>query len=116
MKLVVLRRKQAEAFYEVHKERPFYNDLVNFMISGPIVACVLEKDNAVEDYRKLMGATDPSKAEPGTIRKLYASDVQRNAVHGSDSNVNASKEITFFFSRSEIFSKEGFMVENYCTC
>jgi len=90
--------------------------LVNFMISGPIVAIVLEKDNAVEEYRKLMGATDPTKAEGGTIRKLFATDVQKNAVHGSDSDVNARKEITFFFSRSEIFNKEGFMVENYCTC
>jgi len=116
LKLVVLRRKQAETFYEVHKGKPFFDALVNFMISGPIVAIVLEKENAVEDYRKLMGATDPKNAEEGTIRKLYATDMQRNAVHGSDSNANARKEITFFFSRSEIFSKEGFMSENYCNC
>ncbi len=116
LKLVVLRRRQAESFYEVHKNRAFYNDLVEFMISGPIVAAVLEKENAVEDYRKLMGNTDPAKAEEGTIRKLYATDIQRNAVHGSDSDINARREITFFFSRTEIFKSDGYMVENYCNC
>jgi len=112
LKLMVLSRKQAETFYEVHKERPFYDDLVNFMISGPIVAMVLEKDNAVVDYRKLMGNTDPAKAEKGTIRQLFALDIQRNAVHGSDSEENAVHEISFFFSKSEIFTKEGAIVDD----
>jgi nucleoside-diphosphate kinase len=105
MKLIRLTLRQAEEFYAVHKERIFYRDLVNFMISGPIVVAILEKDNAVEDYRKLIGATDPSKAEEGTIRKLYAQSVQENAVHGSDSDENAIIECDFFFSRSERFYK-----------
>lgn len=103
MKMLQLTRNEAETFYEVHKERPFYKDLVEFMISGPIVVGVLEKENAVEDYRTLIGATDPSKAEEGTIRKLYAESLQANAVHGSDSDENASIEASFFFSTSDRF-------------
>jgi nucleoside-diphosphate kinase len=106
MKLIRLTLSQAEDFYAVHKEKKFYRDLVNFMISGPIVVAILEKDNAVEDYRKLIGATDPSKADEGTIRKLFARSVQENAVHGSDSDENAIIEGDFFFSRSERFYKE----------
>jgi nucleoside-diphosphate kinase len=87
----------------VHRERPFYDDLVAFMVSGPIVVAVLEKENAVEDYRKLIGATDPAKAEEGTIRKRFAESVQANAVHGSDSDENARVEASFFFSTSERF-------------
>ncbi len=103
LKMLQLTRNDAEKFYEIHKERPFYHDLVDFMSSGPIVAAVLEKENAVEDYRKLIGATDPSKAEDGTIRKLFANSVQKNAVHGSDSDENANIEADFFFSRRERF-------------
>ncbi len=103
LKMLQLTRKEAETFYEVHKERPFYNDLVEFMISGPIVVGVLKKENAVEDYRLLIGATDPAKAEEGTIRKLYAESLQANAVHGSDSDENAAVEASFFFSTSDRF-------------
>ncbi len=103
LKLLQLTRREAERFYEVHAERPFYNDLVEFMISGPIVVSVLEKENAVEDYRKLIGSTDPEKAEEGTIRKMYAESMQANAVHGSDSDENAEIEATFFFASSERF-------------
>ena len=103
MKMIQLTENEAKTFYLVHKERPFYSDLVEFMVSGPIVVAILEKDNAVEDYRKLIGATDPAKAEEGTIRKLYAESVQANAVHGSDSDENAQIEASFFFSTSERF-------------
>ena len=103
MKITQLTPKQAGKFYEVHKERPFYHDLVTFMSSGPLVAAILEKDNAVEDFRTLIGATDPVKAAPGTIRKLYAKNVQENAVHGSDSDDNAAIEGNFFFSGLEQF-------------
>lgn len=105
MRLTRLTLKQAQEFYSVHKERPFYKDLVEFMSSGPIVVAILEKDNAVEDYRKIIGATDPSKAEEGTIRKLFAESMQKNAVHGSDSDENATIECDFFFSRGERFYK-----------
>jgi nucleoside-diphosphate kinase len=101
MKMTRLSVQQAGMFYEVHKERPFYKDLVEFMSSGPIVAAILEKDNAVEDFRTLIGATDPAKAAPGTIRKLFAKNVQENAVHGSDSDENAAIEGNFFFSALE---------------
>jgi len=101
MKYIWLTPAQAGSFYEIHKERPFYNDLVAFMSSGPIVAAVLEKSNAVEDFRKLIGATDPQKAEPGTIRNLYAKSIDANAVHGSDSDENAQIEAGFFFSNFE---------------
>ena len=103
MKITHLTPLQAGKFYEIHKERPFYNDLVAFMSSGPIVAAILEKDNAVEDFRNLIGATDPAKAAPGTIRQLYAKNIQENAVHGSDSNENAGIEGSFFFSGLEQF-------------
>ncbi|HCE58228.1 MAG TPA: nucleoside-diphosphate kinase [Prolixibacteraceae bacterium] len=103
MKITKLSAEQAGAFYEVHKERPFYADLVQFMSSGPIVAAVLEKENAVEDYRKLIGATNPANAAEGTIRKLFAINLQENAVHGSDSDENAIIESDFFFSKTERF-------------
>ena len=101
MKWTRLTAAQAGAFYEVHKARPFYGELVEFMSSGPIVAAILEKENAVEDFRKLIGATDPAKADEGTIRKNFASSVGENAVHGSDSDENAIIEGNFFFSRLE---------------
>ncbi len=101
MKLTRLTAGQAGAFYSVHKGRPFYESLVAFMSSGPVVAAILEKDNAVEDYRKLIGATDPARAEDGTIRKYFAISVQENAVHGSDSDENARIEGDFFFSGIE---------------
>ena len=103
MKYVVLTTEKAGQFYEVHKERPFYGELVGFMSSGPIVAAILEKDNAVEDFRKLIGATDPSKAEAGTIRQLFAESIGANAIHGSDSAENAQIEGDFFFSAFEKF-------------
>jgi nucleoside-diphosphate kinase len=103
MKLSKLSLEKAGEFYAVHKERPFYGELVEFMSSGPIVAAILEKDNAVEDFRKLIGATDPSKAEPGTIRAQYARNVGENAVHGSDSDENAEIESNFHFSQTERF-------------
>ncbi len=103
MKMLQLSRSEAEMFYEVHKERPFYQSLVEFMTSGPIVAAVVRKENAVEDYRKLIGATDPSKAEEGTIRKLYAESIEANAVHGSDSDENAAIEAGFFFGTKDRF-------------
>lgn len=103
MKWTKLTKEQAGAFYEVHKERPFYGVLVDFMSSGPIVAAILEKDNAVSDFRTLIGATDPSKAEEGTIRKKYATSMGENAVHGSDSDENAKIEGDFFFSNLERF-------------
>lgn len=103
MKLTKLSKEQAQQFYGVHKERPFYNDLCEYMSSGPIVAAILEKENAVEAFRKLIGATDPTKAEEGTIRKMYAESIQYNAVHGSDSDENAMIEGTFFFSSRERF-------------
>lgn len=103
IKLIRLNEIQARKFYAVHKDRPFYDSLVKFMISGPVVVAILEKDNAVEDFRKLIGETDPEKAEEGTIRKLYAESVERNAVHGSDSPENAIVECDFFFSQTERF-------------
>lgn len=101
MKLTRLTPTQAGAFYEVHKERPFYGPLVEFMSSGPIIAAILEKENAVEDYRSLIGATNPKNAAVGTIRFLYATSLQQNAVHGSDSDENAIIESDFFFSKVE---------------
>jgi nucleoside-diphosphate kinase len=101
MKLTRLSAELAGEFYAVHKERPFYGALVQFMSSGPIIAAVLEKDNAVEDYRTLIGATNPENAADGTIRKLYATSLQQNAVHGSDSDENANIEADFFFSKTE---------------
>ena len=103
MKYIWLTAEQAGSFYAIHKERPFYNDLVAYMSGGPIVAAILEKDNAVEDFRKTIGATDPQKAEEGTIRKLYAQSIEANAMHGSDSDENAKIEAGFFFSNFERF-------------
>lgn len=103
MKYTWLTPEKAGQFYAVHKTRPFYNDLVTFMSSGPIVAAILEKENAVEDFRKLIGATDPAKAEQGTIRNLFAKSIEANAVHGSDSDENAEIEGSFFFSAFEKF-------------
>ncbi|MEW6195099.1 MAG: nucleoside-diphosphate kinase [Bacteroidota bacterium] len=107
MKMVKLTPDAAKGFYEVHKERPFFNDLITYMTSGPCVPIALEKENAVEDFRKLIGATDPKNANEGTIRKLYADNIQENIVHGSDSNENAAKEISHFFSRKEILEING---------
>jgi len=101
MKYTKLSTEQAGKFYEVHQERPFYGELVAFMSRGPIVAAILEKDNAVEDFRKLIGATNPANAEDGTIRKKFARSIGENAVHGSDSNENAAIEGSFFFSGLE---------------
>jgi nucleoside-diphosphate kinase len=103
MKWTKLTREQAGAFYAVHKERPFYAELVEFMSSGPIVAAILEKENAVADFRKLIGATNPAQADEGTIRKDFAASVGENAVHGSDSDENAIIESNFFFSQLERF-------------
>jgi nucleoside-diphosphate kinase len=102
MKMVRLTKDSAGGFYEIHKERPFYNDLIKYMTSGPCVPIALEKENAVEDFRKLIGATDPQAAEEGTIRKLYAENKQENIVHGSDSDENALIEIAHFFTRKEL--------------
>lgn len=103
MKYIHLTETSAGNFYAVHKERPFYGDLVSFMTSGPIVAAILEKENAVEDFRTLIGATDPAKAAEGTIRSKYAKSIDANAVHGSDSDENAEIEGNFFFSQFERF-------------
>jgi nucleoside-diphosphate kinase len=103
MKLTRLTVEQAQKFYEVHKERPFYGELTEFMSSGPIIAAILEKDNAVEEYRNYIGATNPAEAAEGTIRKLYGTDLGMNAVHGSDSDENAIIESDFFFSKLERF-------------
>lgn len=103
MKYTRLSREKSGEFYAVHKERPFYGELVEFMSRGPIVAAILEKDNAVEDFRKLIGATNPANAEPGTIRALYAKNVGENAVHGSDSDENAAIEGSFHFAGVEMF-------------
>ena len=101
-KRVRITREEAERFYAVHRERPFFRDLVEFMISGPVVVQVLEGENAIGSYRDLMGATDPAKAAPGTIRKLYARSIGENAVHGSDAPDTAVKEITQYFAGNEI--------------
>jgi nucleoside-diphosphate kinase len=103
MKYTKLSAETAGKFYEVHKERPFYGELVEYMSSGPIVAAILEKENAVADYRTLIGATNPAQAAEGTIRKIYAESIAANAVHGSDSDENANIEGNFFFSETERF-------------
>ena len=103
MKQTKLSSELAGKFYEIHKERSFYGELCDYMSSGNIVPMILEKDNAVEDFRKLIGATDPKKAEPGTIRNLFAKSIEANAVHGSDSDENAAIEGSFFFSQFEQF-------------
>jgi nucleoside-diphosphate kinase len=101
MKWTRLSKEEAGAFYAVHKERPFFGELVEYMTSGPIVAAILVKDNAVEDFRKLIGATDPTKAEEGTIRRMFAKSIAANAVHGSDSDENAAIEGAFYFTTRE---------------
>ncbi len=102
-KRIKLTKETAGKFYEVHKERPFFQDLVSFMVSGPVIVQVLQGENAVALYRKVMGATNPKEAEVGTIRKEFALSIEANSVHGSDSIENANKEISFFFSETEIF-------------
>ena len=104
LKYKKMNREEAEEFYVIHSEKPFFTDLINFITRGPIVAAVLEKDNAVEDFRKLIGSTDPEEAEEGTIRKSFARSKGENAIHGSDSDENASIEISFHFDESEIFN------------
>lgn len=101
MKYLHMQKKQAEKFYEIHKERPFYGELVDFMSSAPVVVAVLKKNDAVSSFRKLIGATNPADAEEGTIRKMYASSLGENAIHGSDSDANALVESSFFFSGIE---------------
>ncbi|MBN9351467.1 MAG: nucleoside-diphosphate kinase [Chitinophagaceae bacterium] len=103
MKMTKLSAEKAGQFYAIHKGKPFYDELVTFMSSGPITAAILEKGNAVEDFRKLIGSTDPEKADEGTIRKLFASSIGENAIHGSDSDENAMIEGDFFFSKLEQF-------------
>ena len=103
LKMTRLSIADAKEFYAIHSERPFFNDLVGFMTSGPIVAAILEKENAVDDFRALIGATNPEDAAEGTIRKMFAASMSKNAVHGSDSNENAAIESNFHFSRREIF-------------
>jgi nucleoside-diphosphate kinase len=102
VKKVGLSRRQAEAFYAVHSERPFFGSLVEYMTSGPVFVAALERDNAVAELRKLMGATDPTKADAGTIRKDFGESIEQNAIHGSDSDDNAKIEISFFFAESEL--------------
>ena len=104
MKKVALSKNQAENFYHVHRERPFFNDLTTYMISGPVVLMVLEKENAIVGWRELMGATNPADATEGTIRKDFAINLEKNSAHGSDSTETAAFEISFFFSQTEIFS------------
>jgi len=103
LKMVQLTTEQAESFYEVHRGKSFYGELVEFMTSGPVIVMILKHANAVDEFRKLIGATDPSKAEPGTIRKLFAISIKMNAVHGSDSDENAIRESNFFFPTIERF-------------
>ena len=99
-----LSKEKAEGFYSIHKDKPFFNDLIEFMASGPVIVQVLQGDNAVENYRRIMGATNPENAENGTIRKEYALNIQENSVHGSDSEANAKVEINYFFEDNEIFN------------
>jgi nucleoside-diphosphate kinase len=107
MKMTHLTNESAGGFYEIHKQRPFYNDLVKYMTSGPVVPIALEKENAVEDFRTLIGATNPQNAAEGTIRKLYADSIEANIIHGSDSDENAANEILHFFSRKELLENYG---------
>ena len=99
-----LSKEKAEGFYSIHKDKPFFNDLIEYMTSGPVIVQVLQGDNAVENYRRIMGATNPENAEKGTIRKEYALNIQENSVHGSDSDANAKVEINYFFEDNEIFN------------
>jgi nucleoside-diphosphate kinase len=107
MKMVRLTRAQAEEFYSVHSERPFYRSLVDFMTSGPVIPMVLEAEDAVSSFRETIGATDPAAADPGTVRALYAENKERNAIHASDSDENAARESSFFFSESEVLGLDG---------
>lgn len=102
LKMIRLTRAQAGAFYDIHRDKPFYPELIDFMTEGPVVVAVLERSDAVEGWRALMGATNPANAAPGTIRRDFAENVSRNVVHGSDSPENAQREIAFFFSESEL--------------
>jgi nucleoside-diphosphate kinase len=102
MKMTRLSKQQAEGFYEIHRERPFFTGLVNFMTEGPVIVMVLERDNAIKHWREVMGATNPEKAAEGTIRKHFAKNIERNAVHGSDAPETAAIEIPFFFSMAEL--------------
>ena len=106
LKRLRLSKAQAQSFYAVHRERPFYDSLVAYMTSGPIIAVALRRENAVPHLRQVMGATDPANAEEGTIRALYGSSIERNAIHGSDSSENAQKELCFFFSQAELIAAE----------
>jgi nucleoside-diphosphate kinase len=106
IKMLRLTQAQAQAFYEVHKERPFYGSLVEFMTSGPVIPLALERQNAVAHLREVMGATDVAKAAPGTIRNLFGTSIERNAIHGSDSPDNAASELSFFFSRAELLAAQ----------
>ena len=110
LKMVRLTEDTAKGFYEVHFGKPFFDGLIKYMISGPCIPIVLERENAVEEFRKIIGATDPSKAMEGTIRKLYADNIQENIVHGSDSDENASKEISHFFSQKELLEINGWKI------
>lgn len=107
MKMLRLSKEEAQVFYYVHHERPFYDELTDFMSSGPIVAAILEADDAVASYRKLIGATNPKEADEGTVRVKFGTDIQANAVHGSDSDDNADKEADFFFAKHERYTAEG---------
>ncbi len=107
MKMVKLSEADAKEFYKVHKDKPFYGELVEFMSSGPIIAAVLEKDNAVQAFRDFIGATNPEQAAEGTIRRMFGKSIQENCVHGSDSDENALREIKFFFSTREIYDING---------
>ncbi|MBE38066.1 MAG: nucleoside-diphosphate kinase [Flavobacteriales bacterium] len=104
MKITKLSKESARLFYEIHQEKPFFDDLVNYMTSGPIIAAILEKENAVLDFRELIGNTNPKEAKEGTIRQMYAKSIDANAIHGSDSDINASIEGEFHFSSEEIVS------------
>ena len=103
-KRIKLSKEKAEGFYAIHKDKPFFNDLIEYMTSGPVIVQVLEGENAVDKYREIMGATNPENADDGTIRKKHALNIQENSVHGSDSNENAKIEINYFFNESEIIS------------
>jgi nucleoside-diphosphate kinase len=104
-KMTQMSKDEAKMFYAIHKERPFFNDLVDFMTSGPILIIILQGENAVASNRKIMGATDPDKADPGTIRADFATNIERNAIHGADSHQTAKSEIEFFFKKNEIFPR-----------
>lgn len=106
MKMVYLSKQDAERFYEEHRKRPFFNDLTNFMSSGPAIPMVLKRDNAIDKLREVMGATNPAEAAPGTIRKEYALDIEKNSVHGSDSPSSVAREIPFFFSQLECWDQD----------